>query len=110
MYKFLVMSKKQNMINDIIANFDFEKVNIVMKTLNWQWANEGIPNIKELKESAIERLKNAIEQAISPDNKEHHDIGWISSSGGFKATAWKNKKGKLDKLQLEFIVSDWDTE
>jgi hypothetical protein len=37
-------------------------------------------------------------------------VGWISASGGFKAMAWKTKKGKLAKVQLEFIVSEWDAE
>ena len=106
------MAKKQNMINEIIANFDFERVKKTMEALNWEWAiTKGIPNIEQLKENAIERLERAIELSTSPDNvKYHHHVGWISSSGGFKAVAWKNKKGKLKKLQLEFIVSDWDTD
>ena len=104
------MGKKQNKINEIIANFDFEKVNKTMIALDWKWGDEGVPNIKELKESAIERLESAIKQVLSPDNKEHHNTAWISSSGGLKATAWKNKKDKLEKLQLEFVLTDWDTE
>ena len=105
------MAKKKNdMINEIIANFNFERVNKAMTALNWKWIDRGIPNTEELKKSAIERLESAIEQALSPKNNEHHNIAWISFSGGFKATAWKNKKGKLDKLLLEFIVSEWDSE
>jgi hypothetical protein len=103
-------NKKLNMINEIIANFDFEKVNTTMKLLDWQWAGEGVPGINKLRDSATERLNNAIEIVLSTDNKEHHDVGWLSSSGGLKATAWKNKKGKLSKLLLEFVLTDWDAE
>lgn len=102
--------KKNNLINEILANFDFEKVHKTMTLLDWRWVGRGVPSINEIRDSASERLESAIEQVISSKNKEHHDIGWISSSGGLKATAWKNKKGKLEKLSLEFVLTDWDTE
>jgi hypothetical protein len=105
------MARKQyDMINEVLAHFDFEKVNQTMIALNWTWHGEGIPTILKLKESAEYYMNSAIEQVLSPDNKEHHDVGWISASGGFKAMAWKTKKGKLAKIQLEFIVSEWDAE
>ncbi len=100
--------KKDDMINEVLAHFNFEKVKETMKALNWEWADTGIPSIQDLKESAEYHMNSAIEQAVFFDNKEHHNTGWISSSGGFKATAWKTKKGKLAKVQLEFIVSDWE--
>ena len=102
------MSKRTNMVNEIIANFDFEKVQNVMTHLEWGWHGEGVPSLSRLKEGAIERLDSAIDGLLSSDI--NHNIAWISSSGGFKATAWKNKKGKLKKLSLEFIITDWDTD
>jgi hypothetical protein len=105
------MARKQyDMINEVLAHFDFEKVNQTMIALNWTWRNEGIPTIQQLKESAEYHMNSAIEQVLSPKNKEHNGVGWISASGGFKAMAWKTKKGKLAKVQLEFIVSEWDAE
>jgi len=103
--------KKHDMINEVLAHFDFEKVHTVMKALNWTWAGGAdVPTINDLKEWAEQRMESAIEQAVSPKNKEHHNIGWVSNSGGFKAMAWKTKKGKLARVQLEFIVTDWDAE
>jgi hypothetical protein len=102
--------KKHDMINEVLAHFDFEKVQIVMKALNWKWTGTGIPNIKEIKESAEHHMYAAIEQVLDPNNTEHHDIGWISASGGLKAMAWKNEDGELTKIQLEFIIADWDAE
>jgi hypothetical protein len=81
-----------------------------MKALNWTWWNEGVPTIQQLKESAEHHMNSAIEQVLSEKNKEHHKVAWISASGGFKAMAWKTKKGKLETVRLEFIVSEWDTE
>jgi len=102
--------KKEDMVNEVLAHFDFEKVHTVMKALNWTWRDEGTPDIRKLKESAEYHLYGAIKQVLSPDNKEHHDVAWQSASGGFKAMAWKTKKGKLAKVQLEFIVADWDAD
>ena len=103
--------KSYDMINEVLAHFDFEKVYKTMTALNWKWFDKAaVPTITELKESAEQRLNDAIEQVIDPKNTEHHDIGWISASGGFKAMAWKNEDGTLARIQLEFIVADWDAE
>jgi len=103
--------KKYDMINEVLANFDFEKVNQTMKALNWTWASIlEVPTIQQLKESAMDHMNSAIEQVLSEKNKESHEVAWISDSGGFKASAWKTKKGKLSRVRLEFIVSEWDAD
>ena len=102
---------QQEMIDGIIDNFDFNRVMTVMDALHWRWIGKNdTPTKQELIDSASERLHSAIEQVLSPNNTEHRDIGWISSSGGFQAEAWKTKKGNLAKLKLQFIVSEWDEE
>ena len=40
--------KSYDMINEVLAHFDFEKVHTTMYLLNWTWAGEGVPNIKKL--------------------------------------------------------------
>jgi hypothetical protein len=102
--------KKYDMVNEVLAHFDFDKVHQTMKALNWTWYGKGIPTLQELKESAEERMYNAIDQVLSKDNKESHEVAWVSTTGGFKAMAWKTKKGKLAKVQLEFIVSEWNAD
>lgn len=102
--------KNYDMVNEVLAHFDFEKVKLTMDVLDWKWAMTSVPTIKELKESAEERLYEAIKQVTSPDNNQHPDIGWISSSGGLKATAWKNEDKTLALLKLEFVVTEWDAE
>lgn len=99
------------MVNEVLAQFDFERVKEVMDAIKWHWAgSDGVPTIRELKEEAENHLYSAIEQVLSPTNTEHHEIGWHSASGGLKATAWKNEDGTLARIQLEFIVADWDAD
>ena len=112
--------RNQKMINEIIDNFNWHKVSLVMEELNWKWArldeggrarlDEGgsIPTILDLKVSAQERLESAINQALNPKNTEDKGIGWISASGGLKATAWRTKNYKLAQIRLEFIIEEWD--
>jgi len=85
-------------IDNIINNFDFEKVNRVMQFLDWKWAltDYRIPTIKELKNHAYNILKEATSKALK--NGE-----WSVACGGFKASAWK-KDNKINcslAFQLE---------
>ena len=104
--------RNQTMINEIIDNFNWHKVSLVMEELNWKWAGLGeggsIPTILDLKVSAQERLESAIKQALNPKNTEDKGIGWISASGGLKATAWRTKNYKLAQIRLEFIIEEWE--
>ena len=103
--------KKYDMVNEVLAHFDFDKVKQTMDALDWTWrGSKETPTIQELKEEAERLLNNAIDQVLSTKNEERHEVGWIAATGGFKAMAWKTKKGKLAKVQLEFIVSEWDAE
>lgn len=102
---------KDEMIKEILEEFNFAKVEKVMCDLGWKWAGDPKPPlVPELREEAENRLNSAIEQVLSEKNKNHPDIGWISSSGGFEARAWKTKKGNLSMIQLRFIVTDWRSE
>ena len=104
--------RNQTMINEIIDNFNWHKVAVIMEELNWKWAGLGeggsIPTTLDLKVAAQERLESAIKQALNPKNTEDKDIGWISASGGLKATAWRTKNYKLDQIRLEFIIEEWE--
>ena len=97
------------MIDDIIENFKFDKVQSVMEFLDWQWAGEGVPTIKSLKETAKHLLKGAVEARLGDYKDTHWEQGIIYGTGGFQAMAWCNKdKTKIDALDLKFILADWD--
>lgn len=54
---------KEKIINDIMSEFDFEKVLSVMTALNWRWAYSmsptGVPTLYEIKETARNLLNEA---------------------------------------------------
>jgi hypothetical protein len=102
----------EDMIDEIMEEFDFARVRKAMVALDWKWGGSDyrIPNIDELREAAEERLRDAVELRLGGYRDEHHEVGIISATGGFKATAFCNEtKTKITGLKLEFIVTDWDS-
>ena len=100
------------MVDEILEEFNFERVQTVMFKLNWQWAMtaQGIPTIEELKETAERLLRQAAEYRLS---KEYGDVDWgtpiLSSTGGFEATAWCDEtKTRITGLQLQFVLTEYD--
>ena len=85
-------------IEQIMENFDFEKVHKVMVALEWEWhfgqGGSGIPSVWALKKKAMELLSDV------------DDLMWegdeiVRSTGGFEA---KHHDGCLS---LSFIVEEW---
>jgi hypothetical protein len=99
---------RREMIKDIMDDFDFEKCRKVMLALDWEWWGQGTPSIKTMKESATNRLNDAVEGVLNRENNIRSDVPYMVSSGGFKAIAYKNRYGYLDFLKLEFVVTDWE--
>ena len=63
-----------NQIEELINNFDFVKVQKIMKFLNWTWfPRNDVPSLDELKKEANSLLKEAM-------NQSYCDI----STGGFE--------------------------
>lgn len=96
------------MIENILDNFDFYKCWTVMKLLEWSWGmNAEIPNIDRLKSAAANRLKDAIE--IAKKGESPH-LTYFVSSGGLKATAWRNRYRQIEAINLEFVLTDWQSD
>ena len=102
----------EDMIDEIMEEFDFGRVESVMLYLNWKWgmSTYRIPNIDELRERAQELLESAAQSRLGAYIDTHHEVGIINATGGFKATAWCNEaKTEITGLKLEFIVDSWDS-
>lgn len=85
------------MIDEILDEFDFEKVHRVMLALDWKWYIEGEqvnPSIGDLRRTARSLLKQVVE------SKGLHSVG----SGGF--TAFMH----YGVLGLRFEVSSYEIE
>jgi hypothetical protein len=98
------------MIDNIIDEFDFNKVHITVDYLDWKWVGKHI-TIDDLKSKARMLLKGAAESRLGEYKDEHWELGIINSTGGFVATAWCDEnKTKIIKLNLEFVLTEWDCE
>ena len=102
------VDKEKEMMDEILDNFDFVKCHDVMSKIGWTWFLEpSAPSIERIKESARNRMMDAIK--VCKDG-ESHKSSYFSSSGGLKATTWKNRYGHIEGIRLEFVLTDWDAD
>ena len=93
--------KQQILIDEVMDNFDFEKVHLAMVALDWKWATvEGrVPEIPELKKNARSILKDAIKSSVEKYNGD----GVTCATGGF----YGYYNDKTQTLRLYFAVDQW---
>jgi hypothetical protein len=83
------------MIDEILDEFNFERVHKVMVALDWTWSGtDGVPTIADLRRMARSLLKQVVE------SKGIHSVG----SGGF--TAYMH----YGILGLRFEISSYEIE
>ena len=81
-------------IDDIIKNFDWEKVHEYMTHVNWQWfKSNAVPTIEEMQQEVRRMYRDAKEKKLR-----------FISTGGF--TLFRNDH----EYWLLFAVTDWITE
>ena len=94
---------EEQTIEKIIENFDFEKVQKIMKHLDWQyWDSEETPSIERLTETVISNLKICC-NTLNKKRKKRA----VCCAGGFVATARKYKDGELC-LELSFQIDSFN--
>ena len=102
------------MIDDIMDEFDFTQVCNVMDYLNWKWAGDnGLERVTVdmLKKTAKRLLRDAAESRLRKFKNEHWEQGIIHSTGGFQAMAFCDEdKTRIVALDLKFILTEWDAE
>jgi hypothetical protein len=101
---------QKEMVDNIMDNFDFERVHNTMHLLDWRWAEIGVPSEEKIKREAWKHLDRAIEQVLSPYNTESKDVAYMSASGGLVARAWKTNKNNLSRLELDFVLTGWESD
>ena len=81
-----------------------------MSALNWTWGmNPTIPSMVDLKRTAEYLLRGSIDGAIKCKNLRDSE-GYMNATGGFKATAFKNRYNRITSVHLEFIVTSWESD
>lgn len=89
-------------IDDIMDNFDFERVHAAMRLLGWCWVAQGtkgygVPEISELRKCARRLMKNAMKSPLS---------SYTTGTGGFQV----DKTTEEDKvyLSLSFVLTNFN--
>lgn len=104
------MDPVNKMIDDIMDEFNFARVQNVMDYLGWKWAGEYV-TVEMLKETARRLLREAADLRLGDYKDTHWEQGVICATGGFQAMAWCNEdKTKVDALDLKFVLADWDAQ
>jgi hypothetical protein len=89
---------KQELIDEILDQFDFDKVKQVMDALQWEWSMESgshVPDIPEMRKLARRLLKQVA-------GKSPYD--YYAATGGFCV-----EKDADGFLELRFEVTSWNT-
>ena len=93
-------------INEILDQFDFEKVNQVMNSIYWRWVMPGgyrTPSIPELRKHARNLLEETVSGLIRSKESDY-----CIESGGFRAEADKYEDDPKIHIQLSFVVTSWE--
>lgn len=89
-------TREEDIIDDILDEFDFGKVQQVMEHLNWTWHDsDGVPTLGQLRKQARFLMKECL------DHEEY-----TTATGGF----WVQKRtfDGLPYYRLIFAVTEWD--
>jgi hypothetical protein len=90
-------------ISNIILRFNWEKVHKVMTTLNWPWRHGRVPNIPEMKATALMLFKDTLDHLEEIKDLPILERNWCIETGGFRVTVSDKKT-----LELAFIVESWE--
>ena len=97
-------------VEEVIENFDFEKVHEVMKMLNWKWDGDNpgelptIPTVEKMKEVVKDLFRSMEDQIAKGVAKSGTwpDYTSTGSAGGFRATI------DDDVYTLEFVLEEYE--
>lgn len=94
------MKSKNEMIDDIMDNFDFNKVAKCMKALNWKWiaVPEGIPEESDIRKAARKLLQGVPETFLKDER--------YSGTGGLYVRSWYEST-ELVLIEMTFVVAEW---
>lgn len=87
---------EEQIIEDILDEFDFTKVQKVMEFLDWTWFDsDGVPTLGQLRKRSRYLMKCCI----------GHDK-FTTATGGFHVR--KETYDGIPYYQLQFVVTEWN--
>lgn len=95
------MKSKNEMIDNIMDNFDFGRVAKTMEALNWKWVMsvpDEVPQEHDIRKAARKLLKSVPDTFIKDS--------YCTGTGGLYVQAWYENTD-LVLMELTFVVADW---
>ena len=87
---------EEQIIEDILDEFDFSKVQKVMEALDWTWHDsDGVPTLGQLRKKARSLMKYCIGHSQ-----------YTTATGGFHVH--KETHDGITFYQLQFVVTEWN--
>ena len=100
------------MIDEIMDEFDFNRIETVMEFMDWRWAGDNgleYVTVDMLKKEARRLLRGAADARLGAYKNTHWEQGIIHACGGLQAMAFCDEdKTKITGLDLKFILEEWD--
>lgn len=93
-------------MQNVIANFNWDRVSQVMNYLNWVWRGEGVPDVNKMQSNAMYLMDAAYHEAARSNPVDGVREGYCAT-GGFKAHAYVKDTG-VD-FRLAFVLADWSS-
>lgn len=100
-------SRLEKLTKSAIDGFDFEKVHEHMVHTNWTWFHglvkgPSVPTVDEMIENAKYLIKSAYDGLLESGPSE---TNYVSSTGGFKAEAYKDAGvNEVEGVLLSFVI------
>ena len=123
-WKIRMKKHAEDAATEIMENFNFNKMQVVMDFLDWRWvdAKNGVPTVDEIRAEVKSRFDELIETAYNHalDNVDEDDLiynanvtpeddaifDWGVDSGGLHTTIVVFNNADV-RLNVEFIVESW---
>jgi len=96
---------REQLIDEIVENFNWDKVYKTMDALGWTWIDSKgeTPSVGRLITTATKLLRDAFDGAVREQET------YLSGTGGFEAVCYVDKDG-MYRLELRFVVASWDVD
>jgi len=104
----MITPSQQAKIDEIMDEFNFYRVHLVMEHLDWKWAStNGVPSIGDIRRAARGILNTLALRPATSGPWEHNTI-----TGGLSANRWgdTDEYGPWENFSLEFVLESWRTE
>jgi hypothetical protein len=98
--------EKQKSIDNIIDNFNWDRVQKVMEFLDWKWYGscEGeVPTIGPLIRQSMDLLNKAYDLC-----EQYKEITRVGTGGLYAMAFWDDEEKEVYHLELYFALSSWE--